>query len=943
LSDILRTVSLNKPSVLCLSETHVTENTYEREIAIKGYKMVFATSHSTHTGGASIYLREDITFEPLSCVSHSPKWWLCGVNVMTEKGLFRIISLYRSPSYAINEFLEFFDKWLEENEDARYKTIIVGDFNIHLEIKNEISRKTKDVFQLHGYRQHVNFATRVTKSCESLIDLVLSNCSSVKAQRQRKNKIGDHESIKISCDFFKIEDPKPKVIEIRDWKNLDYEALNEKIKDRVEYETNGTVHSNAEALSGEINRAVAELLPQKVIYVKGRVQNQPWYTAEMEDQRNKRDAAREKSFHAAATDTDEVRSQLWDIYKAERNLYTKLIKTGEQNYLYDKIDKEKKDSKKMWKVLEEYVNVEGKTKCNTLNVNFENAGTDKSIEDNFNEFFVESIKTIVQSIPDANEHEKNLISDIDEMGSSFKFHQIDMEELVNIVKNLKSTAVPDNINLKVLLNILESIQTDLLTIINCIIRESCYPDAWKKSMVNPIPKEKNAKDAQNFRPINILPLFEKIVEIVMQKQIVKYLADESILYDMQSGFRENHSCESAIQCILGNWRKMAEDDKITIAVFLDFKRAFETIDRKLLLQKLKKYGFSDCSLKLISSFLSDRKQYVYVNGKKSKEIDVDIGVPQGSVLGPLLFILYINDLPKQLRDILVKIFADDTLLSVSASSYAEAARKMNRALVIVDAWLKLNKVKLNAKKSKFLIIAKSNNKLTTLRPEIICNPIVIEGEALEQVYVFKYLGVMIDSCLKFDEHVSYIIKKVGKKIMYLARLRNKLSMSTKKLVYNCIVAPHFDYCSTVLWKTSEENLDKLQKLQNNAMRSILNCKRRASSRYMLRKIGWLDIRQKIELNILVMVKKIVNKELPSYLTAEIEYVNEVHNYPTRNRNNLYVKPVSSAFGEKSLYKSGFQLYNNLPNHVKSAIKTNEFKSKCSQYLKSVSEVFYVNV
>jgi hypothetical protein len=190
-----------------------------------------------------------------------------------------------------------------------------------------------------------------------------------------------------------------------------------------------------------------------------------------------------------------------------------------------------------------------------------------------------------------------------------------MSELVNIVKNLKSTAVPNNVTLNVHLNILETIQIYLLDIINSGVIDGCYPSVWKTSKVIPIPKVTTPKDLQDFRPINILPLFEKILEIVLQKQILKYLNENSILYEMQSGFRENHSCESAIQYILGNWRKMAENGKVTIAVFLDFKRAFETIDRDLLLCKLKKYGFSECSVKLLSSFLTGRKQMQIVKNQ----------------------------------------------------------------------------------------------------------------------------------------------------------------------------------------------------------------------------------------------------------------------------------------------------------------------------------------
>jgi hypothetical protein len=942
-----------------LSETHITEEISEsHEIQIRGYKTVFSTSHSCHTGGASIYIRDDIAFEAPFCVSESPKWWLSGVKLRTDKGLFKIVCLYRSPSYPVEEFLNFFDKWLEENEEDECKTIVVGDFNINLNKKDDvITRETKDIFQGRGYKQLVNFNTRVAKTSASLIDFVLVKMLNVAVSRHKQHKVGDHETIKIHCDFFNTKRNVPKLIEIRDWKNFNFEELRVNLSQKMVWlnEMHLSNDEKAAALSDIIESLVNALLKHKVIYTSGGATQQPWYTEEMNEQRKCRDRAKEAEFSAATVArkeaertgapldeaTIELCTKLHAEYQKERNKYTNMCKKGEKEFYYEKIDKVKNDSAKMWKTLKSLVSENKNDKKSDITVSFDSSFT-ASTEDNFNYFFVESIESIVKSIPDVGQIEKEMLSDIPQHDEcNFRFREIELLELVNIVKNLKSTAVPNNVNLNVLLNIFDTIQETLLKIVNGAIREGSYPQAWKKSMVIPIPKIKTAKEPQEFRPINILPLFEKVLEIVLQKQILEYLKENSILYDLQSGFRENHSCESAIQYILESWRKMAEEGKVTIAVFLDFKRAFETIDRELLLQKLEKYGFSKESVTLLRSFLTDRKQYVFVNGKKSEEINVDIGVPQGSVLGPLLFILYINDLPLQLKRVLVKIFADDTMLSVSHKNYAAAATILNQELEIVTAWLKMNKVKLNASKSKFMVIAQSKNKLTSIQGEVESHQIEIDNEPLERVLVFKYLGVMIDCCLKFEDHVSYVIKKAGKKISYLGRLRNKLSTSTKKLIYNSIVAPHFDYCATVFWQTNEENLQKLQKLQNIAMRHILNCKRRTSTNHMLRELGWLDMRKKLELSVLVMVKKIVNgNDLPPYMSENVKYNKDVHAYETRSRDHLHVKRVSGVFAEKSLCHSGFVRYNSLPNEVKNTEKINAFKGKCVQYLKNQSSVNY---
>jgi hypothetical protein len=500
-------------------------------------------------------------------------------------------------------------------------------------------------------------------------------------------------------------------------------------------------------------------------------------------------------------------------------VYVGRLRACRKNYFAKKIDALRGDSREMWKTLKYFLKSFAKQK---MSKNIEFADKSESLENNFNNFFVQSIETLSESITPPTEEELAILSEIPSKEQSFEFHPIDETTLLKIIKTLKFKAVPDNINLHIILNTLEEIIPLLLNVINTVIAEQTFPECWKIAMVVPIPKVINSKDPNNYRPINILPLFEKILEIVMSMQITKYIEENRILCTEQSGFRKSHSCESTIQSVISKWRQYADEGLFTVAAFLDFKRAFETIDRERLLDKLVKYGFKEESTKLIRSFLTERKQYVHVNNKKSSSIDINIGVPQGSVLGPLLFILYINDLPLHLREILISIFADDTLIAATGKTYREAVAKLNRNLYIVTIWLKANKVKLNVSKTKCLVVTKTKTKQNKLSTEMKEFPVLIEDDVIEYVNSIKYLGVIIDNNLKFDEYVDYVIKKAAKKISYLGRLSRILSKKTKILIYNCIVAPHFEYCASVLWGTSDVYLSKLQTLQNRGMRSILN-------------------------------------------------------------------------------------------------------------------------
>jgi hypothetical protein len=485
--------------------------------------------------------------------------------------------------------------------------------------------------------------------------------------------------------------------------------------------------------------------------------------------------------------------------------------------------------------------------------------------------------------------------------------------------------------LNLVLQSLDSLQGKLLNIINSAIVEGVYPTCWKKSKIVPTPKVKNPEFPHDLRPINILPLFEKIFEIVLHIQMTEYVDKNSILCNVQSGFRKSHSCETSVQSVLSKWRHDADSGNVTIAAFLDFKRAFETIDRKRLIVKLRKYGFGEESLNLIDNFLHERKQYVHVNNLNSSDLDINIGVPQDSVLGPLLFILYINDLPVQLQCVLINIFADDSLISASAKTFREAADILNKNLSIWRA----NKVKLNVSKTKCLVVTMSKTKLNKLSTEMTVISIVIDNEHIEYVETFKYLGVIIDNHLRFEEHVTYIIRKIATKINYLGRMSRILSKHIKKLIYNCIIAPHFDYCVSILWNASNENVKKLQLLQNKGMRTILNCKYDTPIQDMLCRLDWLNVRQKLALDVLVLIKKILNMEVPSYLSDEVQFANQLHNHSTRTATDFYIPAINSVFGKKSLFQDGFRLYNSLPLAIKNVAKTKLFKTKCKIHMKNI--------
>lgn len=442
---------------------------------------------------------------------------------------------------------------------------------------------------------------------------------------------------------------------------------------------------------------------------------------------------------------------------------------------------------------------------------------------------------------------------------------------------------------------------------------SCHvPQFWKQSTVTPVPKIKHAIKCSDFRPINVLPIHEKLIESTVHTQLMDYINKNNILIDEQAGFREHHSCETSLNLVLSTWKSDLNKGLFIISVFLDFKRAFETVDHRILLSKLKRIGFADTALTWIESYLSDRVQRTDFCGQTSDFKKNPFGVPQGSILGPLLFILYINDINTSVRHCKVNLFADDTLLNISSSNLTDAVQKINQDLESLSLWLRQNKLKLNVQKTKYMLIGRKS--VNTIDQPTI----QIDNEQIERVNEFKYLGILIDEKLIFDKHINNIVKKTAMRIGILYRASNKLTSGAKLCIYNAMIKPHFQYCSTILFLCNNCDLDKLQVQQNKVMRLILKCSNYTHVNVMLDKLKWLSVRQLIYFNVLSFIYRMQNNELPRYLCENVTYVYQHHSLNTRSKNNICLHNMSKSTTQNSLFYKGFKMYNELPATIKSS-------------------------
>jgi len=325
-----------------------------------------------------------------------------------------------------------------------------------------------------------------------------------------------------------------------------------------------------------------------------------------------------------------------------------------------------------------------------------------------------------------------------------------------------------------------------------------------------VPSKSGKRDeCSNYRPISILSPISKIFEKLVFEQLSRYLTTNKILTDYQSGFRKGFSTCFSLLRTTNEWLVNMDKGLINGVVFLDLKKAFDTVDHDILIKKLEFYGIKNNTLRWFISYLCHRKQVCKVGMSVSNSENIKTGVPQGSNLGPLLFLLYINDLPKCLDSSVPALFADDTNLTISGATATEIQDNLEIELNKVHTWLLANKLTLNAEKTEFMLIG-SRQRLS----QIISDPILsIGSESIKRVSSTKTLGVMVDECITWKDHIDEVAKKAAKGIGILRRSKGFLDKDTLKTIYSAFVLPHFDYCALVWHNCSKALQKKFQKVQ----------------------------------------------------------------------------------------------------------------------------------
>lgn len=608
-----------------------------------------------------------------------------------------------------------------------------------------------------------------------------------------------------------------------------------------------------------------------------------------------------------------------NTYKQYRNKLRSILQKCERKY-YDTIFAQNKNNlKKSWSLIKEVINKKQKAGIsNKFCIEGHMTSDPSKIANAFNKFYINIGPSLAKNIPNTNIHTNTFLSHPN--SSSMFLTNTDCYEIETIIKNFKMASPGwDDISSKVVKSSYQHFLEPLAHLLNLSISQGIVPRELKLARVIPIYKKGDKTDITNYRPVSILPCISKILERLIYNRLSNFINKHNILYDLQFGFREKHGTNLALSFLIDNIVSAHEKGNSVLGVFIDFSKAFDTINHNILFEKLYHYGIRGLALDWFRSYLSDRAQYVQFNDAHSDYNNIICGVPQGSILGPLLFLLYINDIVNVSEKLLPILFADDTNMFITGNNIDVMIQTMNEVLEKLMLWLNTNKLSLNVKKTHYVIFTPGRSSVTP-KETLKINNITIDREETT-----TFLGVKLDSKLSWIHHIQGIKTKIAKNIGILCKARKVFQMSTLLTLYYCFIYPYVSYCIEVWGTAAKKYSDSLLKLQKLCCRIITGSPKRTSSELLFNTLNVLPISKIYEYNVMILMFRFYNGNLPKVFDNIFKKKMEPLGVETRQRNHLRINMCKSKKALNTIRYKGAMLWNNMFSHFNLPCSIHIFK------------------
>ena len=914
------------PDILALTETWINDLN-KGSFKLDGYCANHVVREPNKHGGVSLYIRSILAPEAIEEFSYlNSLIEICTVSFKLNNVEYTVSAIYRpgNKNEKIEEFSKELSPILKSPRVKKCNSLIMGDLNIDL-LQHSEHRQTNEYLNLLQTFNYVPIITRATRfpqgqqmGVPSLLDHIFINFTPAAHSGIFHYDFSDHLPVYLN---FYLPSPVDSTCTLR-FRIFNQEneqkftrklalTLWEEILVEDDVDDNfGKFYSYFENMYNECFPVTTKRVPTKSL-------SKPWLSSGLKISIKTKNKMFKNLKLGLLTEQS---------YKSYKNRLTNLLKVAKKKYYTHLFTSFKTNTKKLWQAINQLTNSNStKTNIPGLIVKEENLTDPSKISEAFNNYFVNASKELEGKLPPIDSDPLKYLNPRNP--TSMPVPHATINDVINVFKSIKSKSCSiDDFSPGILKRNVHLLASPITLLFNQSVQQGKFPHKLKRAKVIPLYKKGAKTDVNNFRPISLLNIFSKIFEKIMKKFLIDFLDTQNIISDSQFGFQRKKCTEDVLIKFSKNIYEQLDKSNSVLSIFIDFSKAFDTVPHNILINKLHHYGIRDNILQWFSNYLSDRSQSTVFESKTSEPKSVTMGVPQGSVLGPILFLLFINDLPNVSKLFYTLLFADDATLSLCGHSPELLINVANDELYKFYLWCITNRLTVNTVKTFYMIFS---NRAPPQMP-----PLVMKSgqnyDPIKRVESTKFLGIHYDCDMSFKTHIVYLAKRLSKISALIFRVRSLMPEFVLKNIYHAHVTSIINYCNIIWSNTFPTHLDPLVKSQKRIIRLISNSDFLAHTLPLFKELKLLNIDNYRKYSLAIYFFKILNSLLPN-LQAR-------HDYLTRYRDRPRPAAHHRTIYERSFIYQAPIVWNELMNagstFIHNSLKISTFKRHMKHFLLS---------
>ena len=916
--------------ILLISETKLNDTFPSGKFFIEGYKEPIRLDRNKNGGGLLFFIRDDLDSKEIKSHKLPKKVEGIFIKLTIRNTKWLIMGGYNPDKKDIKTFLNHVSKELDKFLPQYENLLLLGDFNS--EMAEDDMKNFCETYNL------TNLITDPTcfKSVEnpSCIDVMLTNRNlCFENSMTIETGLSDFHKMTVTVMKKYYKKLEPITVNYRDYKSFDGDRFRNDLKDGL---------ANSESLKLDdfqtiFNKILDFHAPKKQKVIRGN--NAPFMNKTLSKAFMTRARLRNKYYKNPTPENK-------NAYTKQKNFCTNLLKREKKKYYNDLDTKIFDSNKKFWQRVKPLFSEKTMLKQTIrLKENGKMISDKKEVAEILNNYFMESVENleVERYLPKNSIVLDENLDDIDKIVKQFQNHPsiLKIKENVKIDKTFKfedtnndkmfkkissldanKACMKGDIPAKLLLGTNDIITPKLTKVYNNAKNIEKYPSCLKTADVTPIPKDKEKDNKKKYRPVSLTPTLSKVFEKDMYEQISNFV--DSFLSPYLFGYRKGHSTEQCLMIMIEMWRKALDEYKVAGAVLTDLSKAFDCLPHDLLIAKLHAYGFEKSALNFIRDYLTERTQRTKVDGEYSKKRKLKYGVPQGSILGPLLFNLFINDIFYFLNESKLANYADDASTYISKKGIFPFLHALKSETEIVLNWFKINEMKSNSDKCH-LIVAELEH-----RPAYISNTCIYLDEQKELLHseeIVKLLGLWIDNRLTFEHHVKTLLKEGNQKLHALMRVSKYMEEEKLRILMKTFIESQFKYCPLLWMFHSKQINDRINSLQERALRVVYKDDS-LTFEELLKKDHSFTTHERNLQSLAILMYKVKHNLCPAPIKEIFTLNSNERNFRDERNGDWVIPKVRTVnYGLETIRYRGPITWNLLPNEIKSATTLESFKAK----------------